>query len=128
MHFKIGTRYLKAAEEMKAKAFCLKVSCDAMIDLSDKDEEIVDGAEEFFECVFEKLTKVTSVSPVSKLLAAGKFVSSPKDVQSQKDAMMESLVDMIKDARKAMDIPSEMVFAKLYKKGMCDGEGKSKEK
>lgn len=121
-------RQYPAAERLKATAFCIKVSCDAMLEVPKEWECLVDSSEDFFEDVFESLSEAGGIMPVGKLLAAGPMVEAPKELQRHMKEAMSVLEGLVKDSRRAADLPAEMLFTKLYNECLFADSSKEEKK
>ncbi len=120
----IKRSYVQAIERIKANAITLKASCDAMTDLTEKDEKKVDEMEDFFEEAYELLAKYTKGTSNTEMFKEGVLVNRPSELDKHFNDFMKGLDILVKASRNDGELPAELLFTKIYTLGLFGKEDK----
>lgn len=109
-------RFNPVLEKLRNQAFCLKVSCDALFNLSEADEKAVDTAEDFAEDVIDMVNLFLPTPTVEKMLSERAFVVNASSATSAMKGMAKQLEALYIDARKLNAVSLELALAEI----LCD--------
>lgn len=110
--------YKETIQALKYKAFTLKASCDAIVDIPKPQEKRLDQLEDFYEEIYETLSKHTPKSSVHRMVRKGTFADDLSTLEQEFDLIMATLDTLVKDSRIRQDLPSELLFLGLYEQGL----------
>ncbi len=118
MKILIPDDYKETVQELKYKAFTLKASCDALVDVPKPQEKRLDQLEDFYEEIYKTLSKHTPKSSVHRMVRKGVFAEDLLTLEKEFNLTMRTLDFMVKELRARMDLPAELLFLGLYEQGL----------
>ncbi len=118
MKIQLPSNYTDTINLLKTKAFTLKASCDAMVDVPKPKEKRLDELEDFFEELYETLYKYTPKISVNQMKRKGVFVDTLEQLEVHFDESMKVLEQLTLDSRKRGDLAAELLFIGLYEQGL----------